>query len=70
MPELLVEKRDHVATLTLNRPERMNAISTTLLSIGGIGGLLSENERHGKPRLGSSALDPAGRVAPVYLLLA
>jgi enoyl-CoA hydratase/carnithine racemase len=28
MAELLVEKEDHVAILTLNRPERMNAIST------------------------------------------
>ena len=35
MPELLVEKKDHVATLTLNRPERMNAISTTLLGLLG-----------------------------------
>lgn len=31
MSELLVEKKDHIATLTLNRPERMNAISTKML---------------------------------------
>jgi enoyl-CoA hydratase/carnithine racemase len=31
MSELLVEKKDHVATITLNRPERMNAISTNML---------------------------------------
>jgi enoyl-CoA hydratase/carnithine racemase len=30
--ELLVEKRDHVATLTLNRPERLNAITATMLA--------------------------------------
>jgi enoyl-CoA hydratase/carnithine racemase len=31
MSELLVEKEGHVATLTLNRPERMNAISGPML---------------------------------------
>jgi enoyl-CoA hydratase/carnithine racemase len=31
MTELLYEKKDHVATLTLNRPERMNAISIGML---------------------------------------
>jgi enoyl-CoA hydratase/carnithine racemase len=35
MSELLVEKKDHVATLTLNRPERMNAISTKMLGLLG-----------------------------------
>jgi enoyl-CoA hydratase/carnithine racemase len=35
LSELLVEKKDHVATLTLNRPERMNAISTKMLSLLG-----------------------------------
>ena len=35
MSELLVEKKDNVATLTLNRPERMNAISTGMLGLLG-----------------------------------
>jgi enoyl-CoA hydratase/carnithine racemase len=35
MSELLVEKKDYVATLTLNRPERMNAISTKMLMLLG-----------------------------------
>ena len=32
MEEILVERRDHVALLTLNRPERMNTISQSMLS--------------------------------------
>ena len=32
MGELLVEKSDFVATITLNRPERLNAITTSMLS--------------------------------------
>ena len=32
MSELLVERRDHTALITLNRPERMNAISGEMLS--------------------------------------
>ena len=35
MSELLVEKQDYVATLTLNRPDRMNAISTKMLMLLG-----------------------------------
>ena len=35
MTELLVEKKDYVATLTLNRPKRMNAISTKMLALLG-----------------------------------
>lgn len=31
MPDLLVASKDHVTTLTLNRPERMNAISVEML---------------------------------------
>ena len=31
MGELLVEKADHIATITLNRPERLNAISVPML---------------------------------------
>ncbi|MGH0033835.1 MAG: enoyl-CoA hydratase/isomerase family protein [Myxococcota bacterium] len=32
MPDLLVETRDHVTTITLNRPERLNAISGAMLT--------------------------------------
>ena len=32
MADLLVEKRDHVGVLTLNRPDRMNAISVEMLT--------------------------------------
>jgi enoyl-CoA hydratase/carnithine racemase len=31
-PEVLYEVRDHIATVTLNRPERMNTISITMLA--------------------------------------
>ncbi|MGH7894380.1 MAG: enoyl-CoA hydratase/isomerase family protein [Candidatus Binatia bacterium] len=31
MPDLLVEKREHIALLTLNRPERLNAITFGML---------------------------------------
>jgi enoyl-CoA hydratase/carnithine racemase len=31
MPDLLYEKSDHVAVITLNRPERLNAISFEML---------------------------------------
>jgi enoyl-CoA hydratase/carnithine racemase len=33
MPDLLYEKQDHVVTLTLNRPERLNAISFEMLEL-------------------------------------
>jgi len=32
MPDILVESKDHVTTITLNRPERLNAISGEMLS--------------------------------------
>ncbi len=57
MPELLVEKKDHVATLTLNRPERMNAISTTLLGL--LGEALKDCDDDGSVRV--IVLTGAGR---------
>lgn len=33
MPDLLYDKADHVATITLNRPERLNAISFEMLEL-------------------------------------
>ncbi|MBI3783252.1 MAG: enoyl-CoA hydratase/isomerase family protein [Deltaproteobacteria bacterium] len=33
MPDLLYDKSDHVATITLNRPERLNAISFEMLEL-------------------------------------
>jgi enoyl-CoA hydratase/carnithine racemase len=32
MPDLLYEKRDHVAVFTMNRPERLNALGGTMMS--------------------------------------
>ena len=49
LPELLETIEDGIATLTFNRPERMNALSTPIME-----GLL-----HGLPRL---AGDPAVKV--------
>jgi len=49
LPELLKTVEDGIATLTFNRPERMNALSTPIME-----GLL-----HGLPRL---AGDPAVKV--------
>lgn len=49
MPDLLYDVADHVATITLNRPERMNAISIEMLDL--LGQRLLEADR-----------DPAVRV--------
>jgi len=45
LPELLESIEDGIATLTFNRPERMNALSTPIME-----GLL-----HGLPRLAGDA---------------
>ena len=52
MPDLLVERRGHVAILTLNRPERLNAITFAMLEA--LTAALTEAER-----------DPAVRVVVV-----
>ena len=57
MPELLVEKKDHVATLALNRPERMNAITQEMLRL--LGEALLDAERD--PDVRVIVLTGAGR---------
>ncbi len=57
MPELLVEKKDHVATLALNRPERMNAITQEMLRL--LGDALLDAERD--PDVRVIVLTGAGR---------
>jgi enoyl-CoA hydratase/carnithine racemase len=49
MPDLLYEKTEHVATITLNRPERLNAISFEMLEL--LTEKLSEAEADGDVRV-------------------
>src|SRR5262249_55129839 len=49
MPDLLYEKKDNVATITLNRPERLNAISFEMLEL--LTEKLSEAETDGDVRV-------------------
>jgi enoyl-CoA hydratase/carnithine racemase len=56
--ELLVERREHVAILTLNRPERMNAMTTELA--GALHDTLGELE-DGFPEVRAIVLTGAGR---------
>ena len=55
--ELLVEKDGHVATLTLNRPERLNAITATML--GALSEALVDADRD--PAIRAIILTGAGR---------
>jgi enoyl-CoA hydratase/carnithine racemase len=49
MPDLIFEKKEHVATITLNRPERLNAISFEMLEL--LTEKLSEAEADGDVRV-------------------
>jgi len=49
MPDLLYEKKENVATITLNRPERLNAISFEMLEL--LTARLSEAEEDGDVRV-------------------
>ena len=57
MSDLLYEKSDHVATITLNRPERLNAISVEMLEL--LTQKLAEAEADGDVRV--IVLTGAGR---------
>ena len=48
MPDLLYDKSDHIAVITLNRPERMNAISVAMLE--SLGEALNDADRDGGVR--------------------
>jgi enoyl-CoA hydratase/carnithine racemase len=48
MPDLLYEKSDHVGVITLNRPERMNAISVAMLE--SLSAALDDADRDGEVR--------------------
>ncbi|HEX4211193.1 MAG TPA: enoyl-CoA hydratase [Candidatus Binataceae bacterium] len=57
MSDLLVERRDRVLYLTLNRPDRLNALSDSI-----IGGLLSELNKAGSDsEVGAVVVTGAGR---------
>jgi enoyl-CoA hydratase/carnithine racemase len=55
--DLLVEQRDHTTTITLNRPERMNAISGEMIQ--SLGHALAE--ANGDPNVRVEVLTGAGR---------
>jgi enoyl-CoA hydratase/carnithine racemase len=57
MPDLLYDKSDHVAVITLNRPERMNAISVEMLQA--LGEALADADRDDSVR--AIILTGAGR---------
>jgi len=57
MPDLRYEKSDHVATITLNRPERLNAISVEMLEL--LTAKLTDAENDGDVRV--IVLTGAGR---------
>src|SRR5277367_4608305 len=57
MSDLLVERRDRVLYLTLNRPDRLNALSDSIIA-----GLLSElNHAASDSEIGAVVLTGAGR---------
>src|SRR5262249_12814165 len=57
MPDLLSETREHVAVLTLNRPERLNAITLGMLE--SLSGALKEAEAD--PEVRAIVITGAGR---------
>jgi len=57
MPDILTAVRDRVATLTLNRPERLNALSPELLA----GSIAALEEWSRDPEIGAIVVTGAGR---------
>jgi 2-(1,2-epoxy-1,2-dihydrophenyl)acetyl-CoA isomerase len=57
MPDILTEVHDRVATLTLNRPEKMNALSPDLIS----GSIAALKEWGRDPAIGAIVVTGAGR---------
>jgi 2-(1,2-epoxy-1,2-dihydrophenyl)acetyl-CoA isomerase len=57
MPDILTDVRDRVATLTLNRPEKMNALSPDLL----IGSIAVLKEWSRDPEIGAIVVTGSGR---------